>query len=196
MEEPKKDEPKKTEQSTDGELSFDREMEKVRQMVRACMQCGTCSASCPNAFAMDKPPRYMWRMVIAGDWERLFSTNSYAMCSACYTCTLRCPRGLPLTEAIDALKSIASKFYPQSDRLCRTFKHCFIDNMVKTGRLNESTFMTAYLLSSGSIGLGLSFAPLGLKLLSKGKMGPPFAFGRKDSAASIVTAQIRRKEGW
>ena len=35
----------------------------VQEMVRACIQCGTCTASCPNEFAMDHTPRKLWRMV-------------------------------------------------------------------------------------------------------------------------------------
>jgi len=29
----------------------------IRNMVSACIQCGTCTGSCPNAFAMDLTPR-------------------------------------------------------------------------------------------------------------------------------------------
>jgi len=31
-----------------------------------CIQCGTCTASCPAAPAMDLSPRQMWRMVNLG----------------------------------------------------------------------------------------------------------------------------------
>jgi len=31
-------------------------LNRVKEMVQACIQCGTCTASCPNAFAMDHPP--------------------------------------------------------------------------------------------------------------------------------------------
>jgi len=34
----------------------------VRDMVSTCIQCGTCTGSCPNAFAMDLTPRQLWSM--------------------------------------------------------------------------------------------------------------------------------------
>ena len=38
----------------------------VREMVQACIQCGTCTGSCPNEFAMDVTPRRLWRLVLTG----------------------------------------------------------------------------------------------------------------------------------
>jgi len=31
--------------------------------LRTCIQCGTCSATCPTAYAMDYSPRQVWRML-------------------------------------------------------------------------------------------------------------------------------------
>ena len=75
-------------------------LNKVKQMVAPCIQCGTCSASCPNVAFMDFTPRQMWRMVLSDQLEDLFASKSFTMCSACYWCTLRCPRGLELTKAM------------------------------------------------------------------------------------------------
>ena len=79
----------------------------IQEMVRACIQCGTCTASCPNEFAMDHTPRKLWRLVLMGLTEQIFQSKTFVLCSNCYCCTLRCPRGLPLTEAMEALKGIA-----------------------------------------------------------------------------------------
>ena len=32
------------------------------ELLNRCIQCGTCSASCPSAHAMDLTPRQMWRL--------------------------------------------------------------------------------------------------------------------------------------
>ena len=40
--------------------------EEIRELMAACMQCGTCSASCPNASAMDLSPRRLWRLAQLG----------------------------------------------------------------------------------------------------------------------------------
>ena len=81
----------------------------VREMVQSCIQCGTCTGSCPNAFAMDYTPRHMWRMVLMGQKDEIFRSKTFGLCSACYFCTLRCPRGLYLTEAMSALKRIGAR---------------------------------------------------------------------------------------
>ena len=82
-------------------------MVAIREKLRACMQCGTCTGSCANAFAMDYTPRQLWRMVQLGLTDELFNSKTFSLCSSCYYCTLRCPRGLPLTEAIHGLKQLA-----------------------------------------------------------------------------------------
>ncbi|MBC2744613.1 MAG: 4Fe-4S dicluster domain-containing protein, partial [Desulfosarcina sp.] len=41
-------------------------LDPIRAMVSACIQCGTCTGSCPNALEMDLTPRKMWRLVILG----------------------------------------------------------------------------------------------------------------------------------
>ena len=47
-------------------VSIQNPLAAVGDMVKACIQCGTCTASCPNAFAMDLTPRQLWRMVSLG----------------------------------------------------------------------------------------------------------------------------------
>ena len=68
-----------------------KQLADVREMVQACIQCGTCTASCPNEFAMDLTPRRLWRMVLMDRTEAIFSSKTFILCSNCYTCTLRCP---------------------------------------------------------------------------------------------------------
>ncbi|HKK32011.1 MAG TPA: 4Fe-4S dicluster domain-containing protein, partial [Desulfomicrobiaceae bacterium] len=61
---------------------FQADLHRIQEMVSACMQCGTCSASCPNVAAMDITPRKMWRMVLMGMTEELFKSRSFWLCSA------------------------------------------------------------------------------------------------------------------
>jgi heterodisulfide reductase subunit C len=142
----------------------------VREMVQACIQCGTCTGSCPNAFAMDRTPRQMWRLVLTGRREAVFTSQTFSLCSACYYCTLRCPRGLSLTEAIGRLKQIAAgedrPLYKKSVR----FYLSFIDSVRRHGRVRETEFMTLYFLSMKNPFLPLKFSSLGLRLLGKGKV--------------------------
>ena len=90
-------------------ISPENTLEQVQDMVKSCIQCGTCSGSCPNAFAMDLTPRQLWRKVLLGQTDEIFKSRTFSLCSDCYYCTLRCPRGLTLTEAMNALKQIAAR---------------------------------------------------------------------------------------
>jgi heterodisulfide reductase subunit C len=142
----------------------------VQEKVMACMQCGTCSGSCANSFAMDLTPRQLWRLAQLGEKEEIFNSKTFYLCSACYYCTLRCPRGLPLTEAMGDLKRLAASEgiarYKQSANFYRTF----MDTVRRYGRVREMEFMNRYFLSMKNPFFPLGYASLGLKLMKKGKI--------------------------
>ena len=145
-------------------------LQAIQEKIRACIQCGTCTGSCPNAFAMDRTPRQMWRLVLTGRKEAIFSSQTFALCSTCYACTLRCPRGLSLTEAIGRLKQIAAKerlpLYKKSVR----FYKSFLSSVRRHGRVREMEFMTLYFMSMKNPFLPLKFSYLGIRLMGKGKV--------------------------
>jgi heterodisulfide reductase subunit C len=143
---------------------------EVREMVQSCIQCGTCTASCPNEFAMDLTPRRLWRLVLMGRKNAVFASRTFALCSNCYTCTLRCPRGLPLTGAMAALKREAARLGLWRHRSGILFSKVFIDNVRRHGRVREMELMTRYFAGMKSPLLPLRFTPLGLKLLARGKV--------------------------
>ena len=142
----------------------------VRKMVSACIQCGTCTGSCPNAFAMDKTPRHMWRMVLMGEKDAIFSSKTFILCSSCYYCTLRCPRGLPLTDAMSALKQIAARDNLPKYKQSTLFYKKFIESVRRHGRVREMEFMTLYFNALKNPLVPFKFAPLGLTLMRKGKV--------------------------
>jgi heterodisulfide reductase subunit C2 len=142
----------------------------VQEMVRACIQCGTCSASCPNEFAMDHTPRKLWRMVLMGLKDQIFQSKTFSLCSNCYYCTLRCPRGLPLTEAMDALKQIAARENLAKYRQSTLFYKNFLRSVRRHGRVNEMEFMAFYFAALRNPFFPLRFAPLGARLMLKRKV--------------------------
>ncbi len=154
---------------------------KIRGMVSACIQCGTCTGSCPNAFAMDLTPRQLWCNVMRGEKETIFNSKTFFLCSVCYYCTLRCPRGLPLTEAMSALKQIAVKENLVPYKKSIRFYKSFMESVRRHGRVREMEFMTLYFLSMKNPLIPLQFAPLGMKLMSKGKVS--FEIPSKGSGA-------------
>jgi len=153
-------------------------MRAIQEKLRACMQCGTCTGSCANSFAMDSTPRQLWRMVQLGLVDEIFQSKTFSLCSSCYYCTLRCPRGLPLTETIHALKQLAVAKGVAEKKGTR-FYGTFLDTVRRYGRVREMELMARYFLSMKSLILPLSFTPLGMKLMIKGKVSPemPKLFG-------------------
>ncbi len=142
----------------------------IQDLVRSCMQCGTCTASCPNAFAMDLAPRQVWRLLLYGLTQEVLQSRTFWLCSACYTCTLRCPRGLPLTAAMAALKRLAAAEGDAVNRKKALFYQEFMRNVEQNGRIQEMGFMCSYFLAMHNPMLPLEYTPLGLKLLGKGKL--------------------------
>jgi heterodisulfide reductase subunit C2 len=143
---------------------------EVRKMVNACIQCGTCTGSCPNAFAMDLTPRQLWYNVIRGEKETIFNSRTFFLCSDCYYCTLRCPRGLQLTHAMDELKQIAAKENLAPYKKSIRFYKSFMESVRRHGRVREMEFMTLFFMAMKNPLLPFTFAPLGIKLMGKGKV--------------------------
>jgi heterodisulfide reductase subunit C len=150
-----------------------RELEAILDMVRPCLQCGTCTASCPNAASMEVSPRRLWRLLLTGRIREALDSRSFWLCSSCYTCTLRCPRGLPLTEAMAALRRLSSRCDARAAAEGATFYGTFLDNVRRFGRVQETDFMSRYFLARRDPRLPLTFLPLGLRLLGKGKLHRP-----------------------
>jgi heterodisulfide reductase subunit C len=152
----------------------------VQEKVQACMQCGTCSGSCANSFAMDLTPRQLWRLTQLGEKEEIFNSKTFYLCSACYYCTLRCPRGLHLTEAMGDLKRLAAAEGICKYRQSANFYRTFMDTVRRYGRVREMEFMNRYFLSMKNPIFPLGYASLGLKLMKKGKVSVeiPKLFGK------------------
>lgn len=77
------------------------------EKLRRCIQCGTCSATCPTAYAMDYSPRQVWRMVQLGLRDAVLNSSTFWLCTTCKACQVRCPRGIDLMDTMIALKEYA-----------------------------------------------------------------------------------------
>jgi heterodisulfide reductase subunit C len=145
-------------------------LEKIQEMVLTCIQCGTCTGSCPNAQSMDYTPRHLWRMVLMGQKDLIFKSKTFALCSSCYFCTLRCPRGLALTEAMSALKQLAARENVQSFRQSARFYAGFLESVRRHGRVREMEMMNLYFIAMRNPLVPLKYAGLGMKLMRKRKI--------------------------
>lgn len=77
------------------------------QDVLLCNQCGKCSAGCPLCSAMDILPNQVIRFVQLGLEEDSTNSKTAWICASCFTCTVRCPRGVDLGKVMEALRLIA-----------------------------------------------------------------------------------------
>ncbi|MBE9228051.1 4Fe-4S dicluster domain-containing protein [Phormidium sp. LEGE 05292] len=134
--------------------------------IAACMQCGTCSGGCTNIDRMDLSPRKLILMVQRGDWETVLKSESLWLCTSCYTCTSRCPRGVRPSDVIEAVKAIAIREGIQNDST--RFNQIFVELVQKRGILFEPELMQKY----GGMEAMLEQAKLGIQLALKGKMSP------------------------
>lgn len=75
--------------------------------IKECIQCGTCSASCPTTHAMNYAPREIIPAFRAGLLERVLRSNTIRLSASCYSCTVRCRSGIKLTDIMYELKRLA-----------------------------------------------------------------------------------------
>ncbi|MFQ6099871.1 MAG: 4Fe-4S dicluster domain-containing protein [Anaerolineae bacterium] len=143
------------------------------RLLRRCIQCGTCTASCPSASAMELTPRQMWRMVQLGLADEVLRSKTMWLCSLCYQCQVRCPRGIPLTDTITRLKEMALRGRLASSRESAGFYRAFIDVIRRYGRNREIEFMARFFLAGDPLSV-FGFVRLGLILFRRGKVHPEF----------------------
>lgn len=108
------------------------------EWVKMCMQCGVCSGSCPLGKHWDHPPQELFMMIRANKREEVLSTDSMWMCTSCYNCIARCPRGLPITHIMHGLAVYSKRLgLTQKKQPTAEFSQIFWDNLMKKGRVNE-----------------------------------------------------------
>jgi len=74
--------------------------------ISACYHCGKCSAGCPSAMTMDLLPNQIIRAIQLGDIETLKTSNTPWICASCFTCYVRCPRGIDLCSIMEAVRQM------------------------------------------------------------------------------------------
>lgn len=138
---------------------------QIGEKLLTCMQCGICAGSCPVSHEMDYSPRQLVRMVLLGLKKKVLNSNTIWLCTTCFSCSVRCPRGVHPTELMETLKPIA---IAEGIRNKNTkFDNVFSDVIKKTGRASEFLLISKYSLTEPGM---IKQAPFGLSLFSKGKL--------------------------
>ncbi len=155
------------------------------ECVRWCVQCGMCSASCPNVDKMNYSPRKTIALIRAGRRYDVLTSNTMWICASCYLCTARCPREVKITELMHSLERLAARhsLYNKGVSTPAMYK-AFINSIKNNGRVFEIGMMMRFYLSTlltksylwavltGKANPLNTFVmlPLALKLLSRGRM--------------------------
>jgi len=138
--------------------------------VRLCIQCGTCTASCPNADRMEHTPAQLIAMVRADMRNEVLSSNAMWYCLSCYLCTVRCPRGIKQTDLMHALECLASREHLSSGRTrTPTLYRSFSDFVYSLGSLSEVGFMAWFYMLTNPL-RALRMLPVALALLRHGRL--------------------------
>jgi quinone-modifying oxidoreductase, subunit QmoC len=130
----------------------------------SCIQCGTCSGTCPLSIYMDFSPRQVMALVRADFKNEVLKSNTIWLCASCYACTVECPRLIRITDIMYALKQRAIKegIYPKHFPIPVLAKE-FSEMVRRKGRITETLLVMRLFLkanwraafSSWRLGLGL-----------------------------------------
>lgn len=140
------------------------------EVLRSCIQCGTCSAVCPMSEYMDHSPRVLNEMLLSGREDEVLRSSSIWACTSCYACTVECPEQIPVTDMIYALKRESMRTGVQPDTFPSVIMaRQFIDLVNRRGRSSEF-WISLWLSLRTQPSQLLRNAPLALRLLRRGRM--------------------------
>jgi len=176
------------------------------ECVRWCVQCGMCSASCPNVSQMDYSPRKTIALIRAGRRYDVLTSNTMWVCASCYLCTARCPKEVKITELMHSLERLTGRHSLRNGEVSNPDMYrAFIDSIKSNGRVFELGMMTKFYLSTlptksylWAVLRGktnplapIKMLPLALKLLLRGRMSikPRKIKGIKQVKAIVEKAQ-------
>ena len=150
------------------------------EWVKMCMQCGVCAGSCPLGEHWQHLPQQLFMMIRAGKREAVLSSESMWMCTTCYSCVDRCPRGIPVTHIMHGLAHYAKRLglSPKSQPT-EAFSQIFWDNLMKQGRINEPKMaLSLYFKDGFSSGIK--------NLLTQRKLGQNMMKAKRMSAMAML----------
>jgi heterodisulfide reductase subunit C len=156
-------------------LSFSQEIANLLHAthgnpVQTCIQCGTCSGTCPAVDFMDHSPRELIGMIRADLKDEVLASNTFWTCASCYHCTVRCPAGINITDLMYGLKRYTIwKDQYQEGLVGPVFSEAFVKTIVRSGRSYEPILAPAYIFSF-SLGKFLQEVQTATTLMLKGRV--------------------------
>jgi heterodisulfide reductase subunit C len=161
--------------------------------IRRCIQCGTCSGSCPLSAEMDVAPRGLFALIRDGDMHAALQTNTPWFCVSCYQCMDRCPQEIPVADIMYRLKqlALAAGSRPRSDKLA-DFYRALVDDITANGRMTESHVMARYGLKHPMDAVANTLTAV--KLLSRRRLDVIPGRSRHPAQVAALTRNCRKKD--
>jgi heterodisulfide reductase subunit C len=113
---------------------------RYEDSLKACMNCGICTAICPAAEFYDYDPRRICDTVQRGDEEqveKLLREDTIWYCGQCMSCKPRCPRGNVPGAVINILRKVSQEMgYYKESRMGRqqtTLMNVIGNNILEIG---------------------------------------------------------------
>jgi len=133
-----------------------------------CIQCGTCSASCPVfRYNPGGNPRKIIAKAVLGLKEEVIRSEEIWLCAKCESCAVRCHKDVRPGEILGAIRTIAIREGIRRGPGPRHTK-AFARDILRFGKLNEAT------LPWVTLGYRMiKMVPLALRMLFRGKLPPP-----------------------
>lgn len=149
--------------------------------LKSCIQCGTCSGTCPLSIYMDYTPRQIMALVRADFKNEVLRSRTIWLCASCYACTVDCPREIRITDIMYALKqrAIQEGVYPRRFPIPVLARE-FTAMARRQGRITETRLVLRLFLKSDWRALFRSWR-MGLGLVRSGRF-------------SLRTERIRRPQ--
>ncbi len=127
----------------------------------SCLQCGTCSGTCPLSIYMDFAPRRIIAFVREGFRREALTSQTIWLCASCYSCAVHCPRQIHITDVMYSLKreAMQENLYPARYPI-PVLAQEFYKMVLRRGRSSEAWLVLRLALRSdpamlvGMIGTG------------------------------------------
>lgn len=84
-------------------------MDAGAESVALCFQCGTCTGACPSGRRTPYRIRNVVRKSVMGLKEEVIADDSIWMCTTCYECQERCPRGIKIVDVVKTVRNFAAQ---------------------------------------------------------------------------------------
>jgi heterodisulfide reductase subunit C len=137
--------------------------------IRLCIQCGTCTASCPNADKMEHTPSELIAMARAGLREEVLSSKAMWYCLSCYMCTVRCPRGIKQTDIMHAIGYLSVQEGLAHAKTLTPVMYRLFNHYCSMGTLSELWFMMRFYLQTNPL-RAWRMIPVAFNLLKRGRL--------------------------